>query len=376
MFVPESSAAKSTPSVSVIPAGELSDELVGRWSQLQLADPNLASAFFRPEFTQVVAASRGRVFVAVLEHAGGIAGFFPFQRNAWGIGAPVGGSMSDYHGLIAEPSLPLDPLRLLRGCGLRMWSFNHLVASQPAFAAYQEGHSTSPFLDLSRGFAEYRAEKSSAGSKVISQADRKTRKLAREVGALSFQFDEADPAALRRLIQWKSAQYRRTGAPDIFATRWKADLVERIATMRGPEFAGVLSTLRADGQLIAAHLGIRSRTALHWWFPAYDGDFGQFSPGLVLLMQLAANAEQSGVRTLDLGRGDDPYKMRLMSGSVPLAEGAVMRPGPLAMGWRLRGSIDDMVRRGPLADPARQTVRWVRRQRDERRAGRANAERA
>jgi CelD/BcsL family acetyltransferase involved in cellulose biosynthesis len=353
--------------ISVIPADQLGDEHVQRWSELQQADPSLVSAFFRPEFTQAVAATRGDVLVAVLEDAGRTAGFFPFQRGRWGVGGPVGGAMSDYHGIITERSFEPDPIRLLRGCGLRMWTFNHLVATQRPFAAYHDRLSESPFLDLSGGFAEYCAAKSAAGSKVISQAERKARKLSREVGTLRFEFDEVDPGALRQLMLWKSAQYRRTGAPDIFASQWKADLVERIAQTRTPDFAGVLSTLRAGDQLVAVHLGIRSGGALHWWFPAYDPQFGGFSPGLVFLVQLAKHAEHWGVRTLDLGRGDDSYKARLMTSSVPLGEGAVVRARPLAAGRRLRGSVEDSVRRSRLADPARQTVRWVRRQRAERR---------
>jgi CelD/BcsL family acetyltransferase involved in cellulose biosynthesis len=355
--------------VSTIPGGRLTDEHVRRWSELQHADPSLASAFFRPEFTQAVAATRDDVFVAVLEDEGRIVGFFPFQRGRWRIGRPVGGKMSDYHGVIADRSLELNPSGLLRGCGLRMWIFNHLVASQEPFARYHDRRSASPFLDLSRGFDEYRAEKAAAGSKIVSQADRKTRKLSREVGALRFEFDEADPVVLQQLMRWKSAQYRRTGAPDVFASRANAELVERIADTRTPEFAGVLSTLRAGGRLVAVHLGIRSGTVLHWWFPAYDPEFSHFSPGLVFILQLARESEHQGVGMLDLGRGDDPYKTRLMTSSVPLAEGAVVRARPLATGWRLRGGLEHMLRQSSMADPARQTVRWLRGQRGERHLG-------
>lgn len=356
-------------SISLIRPGDLSRDQAACWSRLQLADPALESPFFRPEFTSAVAAARRDVFVVLFEQAGEPAGFFPFQRTRWGLGRPVGGTLSDYHGAIVARPLELDPAGLLRACGLRVWDFHHLIASQRAFAPYHARLTGSPFLDLSDGFDAYRQARSAAGSKVIAQADRKGRKLSREVAPLRFEADDPDPAALHRLMGWKSDQYRRAGVTDTFASRWRVELIERIFATRTPDFAGVLSTLRAGERLVAAHFGMRSRTSLHWWFPAYDPQFGRFSPGVVLLAQLARSVEDWGVRTIDLGAGKEPYKDRLMSGSVPLAQGSVALPGPLAAGRRLTGGVKHMLRRTPLAEPGRRASRWVRRRRDERGAG-------
>lgn len=111
--------------VTVQNARALSPEQVRRWSQLQLADRSLASAFFRPEFTQAVASVREDAFVAVLEETDRIVGFFPFHRDALGVGKPIGGRLSDYHGVIAEAGAQWDAESLVRQCGLRAWDFNH-----------------------------------------------------------------------------------------------------------------------------------------------------------------------------------------------------------------------------------------------------------
>lgn len=349
--------------------GELDAEHARRWSDLQRADPDLASPFFRPEFTCAVAAVRRDVFVAVVRDGARPVAFFPFQRDLGGLGRPVGGGMSDYHGPIAERSLALDPPALLRACGLRVFDFDHLLASQRAFAPYHVRLSGSPFLDLSGGFEAYRAARSAAGSKVIAQADRKARKLAREVGPTRLEVDVADPAALQRLLRWKSDQYRRTGVGDGSLPRWSVELLERILATRTPDFAGVLTALWAGDRMVAAHVGMRSSTALHWWFPAYDPEFGRYSPGLVLLVGLARGAETLRLRTIDLGRGDEPYKARLATGSTPLAEGAVVRTWPARAGRRLSDGAKHVARRTPLAAPGRRATRWVRRRRDERGAG-------
>ncbi|MCZ9338493.1 GNAT family N-acetyltransferase, partial [Streptomyces sp. TRM76130] len=86
----------------------------------------------------------------------------------------------------------------------------------------------------------------------------KERRLGRQVGDVRFVFDERDPAALRTLMAWKSAQYRRTGRRDRFAQRWITGLVGRLAGTRAPECTGTLSVLYADGQPVAAHFGLRS----------------------------------------------------------------------------------------------------------------------
>jgi len=352
--------------IAVIRGDELSAEHIRRWSELQRADPALVSSFFRPEFTDAVARTRRDVFVAILEDAARAVGFFPFQRQAPGIGRPVGGTLSDYHGAIADRALDFDPVALIRACRLRVFDFNHLVASQRPFTPYHAAIAASPYLDLSRGFGEYRRARSAAGSSVIAQTERKARKLAREVGPLRFEADEPDPATLRELIRRKSAQYRRTGVSDAFASRWKVELMERILDTRTPDFAGMLSTLRAGDHLVAAHMGMRSRDALHWWFPAYDPRFARFSPGRVLLLELARDAENRGLCMIDLGRGDEPYKTRLATGGTPLAEGAVVLSRPLAVGRRLSEGAKHVARRTPLAGPGRRATRWVRGRRDER----------
>lgn len=351
--------------VEVLPADELGGQHVECWSELQMADPDLFSPFFRPEFFAAVAGVRRDVFVGSIEDAGRPVGFFPFQRGPLGVGKPVGGSLSDHHGVILERAVEIDPPALLRACGLRAWDFTHLVVSQRPFVPYHVRVHPSPILDLSGGFAEYRRLKSSAGSSVIAQADRKARKLAREVGPLRFVADDGDRGALQQLMRWKSRQYQRTKVTDTFASRWRTELIERIHATRTPCFAGVLSTLRAGERLVAAHLGMRTRDALHWWFPSFDAQLARYSPGVTLLMQLATAAEEWGVGVIDLGVGDEHYKRRLMTGSVPLAEGAVTLRGSLTAVRQLSDGAKHVVRHTPLAAPGRQATRWMRRRRDE-----------
>src|SRR2546423_471270 len=133
--------------VTVLSANRLTPGHLAAWIRLQRADPALDSPFFRPEFTQAVAAVRKDVAVAVLEQDGELAGFFPFQRTRWNIGKPVGGPLSDFQGVVVRQGFVWSAEELVRGCGLAAWDFNHLLASQLPFQPYHCRTLPSPYLD-------------------------------------------------------------------------------------------------------------------------------------------------------------------------------------------------------------------------------------
>ncbi|HEY9439448.1 MAG TPA: GNAT family N-acetyltransferase, partial [Streptomyces sp.] len=80
--------------------------------------------------------------------------------------------------------------------------------------------------------------------------------------------------------------------------------------------------------------GLRSRTMLSCWFPAYDPAFAKFSPGLILHLRMAQAAADDGIGMLDMGRGAAEYKDALKTGELTVYEGASVRPGPgAALQW-------------------------------------------
>ena len=346
--------------ITPLPAGQLTPEQVQAWARLQRADPALDSPYFRPEYTQAVAAVRDDVRVAVLEEDGELTGFFPFQRGRWGIGRPVGGPMSDFQGVIARPGLTWDTAELVRGCGLRAWDFNHLLASQESFRPYHRVQAESPYMDLSQGFEAYQSERQQAGSMLLRQTLRKARKAEREIGPLRFEVHSTDPRVFAAMVEWKAGQYRRTRATNVFAFGWTLKLLERILAHSGEEFAGMLSALYFGERLAAVHLWMRSYAVLHSWFPSYEPELGAYSPGLVLLVEMARQAAALGVCRIDLGKGTKDYKSSFMSGSIALAEGSVALHPLLRWfrhGWQ---NTRTWIRTSRLGAPARLAARWTR----------------
>ncbi len=334
--------------IRVIQGSELTSDLAGDWSRIQEENHSLVSPFFSPQFTQLVSQVRDDVYVGVLEDDNSIVGFFPYQQYHHGIARPVGGALSDYHGLISKEGEGINVRELLQACKLNIWQFDHLPADQTPFATYQWSNADSPYMDLSGGYELYCQERRQSGSKQIKKIGTLRRKLEREIGTLRVLIHEPNDNALRTMMKWKSQQYRESGTVDAFVYSWIVELMERIYATQDEEFAGVLSTLYVDDELIAVHLGMRSRTAWHYWFPAYHTDYAKFSPGLILLLDMADAAEQMGISMIDMGKDDSLYKQRLASGSTKLAQGAITRPSLPAMGMRLRHATERMFESMPL----------------------------
>lgn len=329
----------------LIAGDELRSEQIALWRSIQRSNPDLDNPCFAPEFVHAVAVARGDVEVAVLHENNAIVGFFPFQRKSWHRAVPVGGIVSDYHGIICRPGFQLDPRELLKACNLVAWDFDRLVSSQVFFAPFCRLSEPSAQIDLADGYEAFAAERRRAGTHQLRDCEYVTRCLERDLGPVRFVAHSPNPGLLTQVLAWKSEQYRRSGWNDLFATRWARDLVERIHATQKADFAGMLSLLYAGPVLVAGHLGMRSRATWHYWFPAYDRRFARYSPGLILLLHMARSAEDFGLRCIDLGTGLSLYKKRLMNASVDVAEGSVERPSLLRAIRSTRRSLGALLKR-------------------------------
>ncbi|MFG2643759.1 GNAT family N-acetyltransferase [Streptomyces sp. NPDC048370] len=313
--------------MQIVAPGELAAREVEAWRELRGKSGAPENPFMGPEFTQAVAAVRARVRVAVWWEDGEAVGFFPYEKGPFGHGRAVGLGVSDCQGAVLRTGLAPSPRALLRLCGLSAWEFDNLEEGQPAFLGVAGEAFASPVIDVGDGYAAYEDLLRVQSPKFLKTTLAKERRLGRQVGPVRFVFDERDPAALRTLMEWKSAQYRRTGRRDRFAKEWISGLVRHLHALREPGCSGVLSVLYAGERPIAAHFGLRSRTVLSCWFPSYDPEFAKFSPGLVLHLRMAEAAADAGIGVLDLGRGDAEYKDALKTGELTVYEGSVTRPG-------------------------------------------------
>jgi CelD/BcsL family acetyltransferase involved in cellulose biosynthesis len=311
----------------VLRPGELSGAERDIWDAFLRADPSLASPFLTPAFALAVDAARDDARVAVVGEPGSPDAFFAFSASPDGVGAPIGATICDAQALIACDGFDWDPPELVRDAGLTSWSFDHLVATQQPFARFHRELHSSPLVDLGSGHDSYLADVRARSKDVLAQVARRRRKLGREVGDVVVEWQAHDEAALDTLLAWKSAQYRDTGVWDRFDQPWIVDVVRALAETSSDGLTGLLSTLRAGDHLVAVHFGLLGRDRLVWWFPAYDAAFGSYSPGLILLLDLVADAAARGLTFVDLGRGEHHYKLRVANGTYDVAEGVVPAEG-------------------------------------------------
>ena len=294
---------------------------IARWREIQAAGEGFASPYLCPEFHAAVAASRPGVRLAIMEEAGRIEGFFPYQIVNSGVAEAVGDKVSDCHAVIATHDLAWTVETLLHGAGLQAWHYRHVIASQSQFEPFHTEHLRSPLVDLSDGFDAYAVARERGGSRVLGKIAVMREKLERAAGPLRYEAQCSDPATLHALLRCKSRQYQRTGQPDRFSIPWVVALMERLHAARDAQFAGMLSVLWAGGRMAAAHFGMRSATIWNYWFPCYEPTFAAFSPGLILLGEILRSAAAMGVRIFEMGAGIGHYKDRFANSERTLARG-------------------------------------------------------
>ncbi|WP_283137692.1 GNAT family N-acetyltransferase [Rhizohabitans arisaemae] len=313
--------------VSVVRPAELGSAEVAAWRKIQGAVPHLDNPFLSPEFTIAAGEVLPHARVAVLSAGADICGFFPFERGKFGVGTAIAGWVSLGQGIVARPeALPeLDLRVLLREAGLDVFEFGLLVGGQPWFAPHTTRTMDSFVMDVGDGYDAYLAALRNSAPKVVKNTRYTERRLARDAGPVGFDPEVSDESLLRRVLGWKSDQYRRMGRADRFERPWVAELVRRLH--HGP--LGALCVLHADGRPIAGHFGLRTATSLISWFPAYDPEYGRYSPGLIQHLKMAEASAAAGIRRLDLGPGENYlYKRQLHTATVTVGEGCVRRHSP------------------------------------------------
>ncbi|MGW7068347.1 GNAT family N-acetyltransferase [Streptomyces sp. NPDC054855] len=342
--------------ITVHRPGELTAADRVAWTALQSkahlnGAPELGNPFLSPEFTLAVGHWRRGVRIAVVREAGEPAAFFPFQRSITGVGRAIGLGVSDCQGLVHRPGFTWDARELLRACGLAMYEFDHLAGGQGPFEAAASGSFASPVMDIDQGYEAYLAQLKAKSPKFTRTTHAKERRLRRDHGTVRYVHDERDPTVLRTLMEWKAAQYRRTGRSNRFAQAWITQLVHQLFHTRSDQFAGLLSVLYVDDVPVAAHFGLRSERIIGQWFPAYDPAFAKYSPGLIMHLHMAEAAAADGIAYLDLGRGQKQYKDSLKTRELTVYEGWVALRHPAAIGHRARRAPARALRNTVLSRP-------------------------
>ena len=343
--------------MEVLDAKQLTGTQLLQWEQL-LANAPVESPFLSSTFATVLSKYRPSIKVVVLPDG---AGFIPVDilgNRAQALGM----RFADFQGGVFAGPESVDRIEaktLLRALAVKSYHFDHQLPCKP-FTEFATRRIQSPYLDLAHGYSHYVRLLRERGSSIVSQIGRKRRKLAREVGEIRIELDSRSPEVLEWIIQQKNAQRERTRTFDILQFDWIKQALHELLAFNEPAFSTVTAALYVGDQLVAAHFSPRTRTAMHYWFTAYDQTLSKYSPGLILLLESAQHCASQGIERLDLGRGDERYKRRLATGETTILRGTIdLNP---VRRWARRSfhAAADAVRATPFASNLKRPFRVLK----------------
>ncbi len=317
------------------------------WDQFARDDPSAAGPNFSRSFAEAVEAARPDARVAVARLRGSVVGFLPLHPGLGGHARPLGGPISDLHGLVVRPDVYLDVPGLLAPAHLSAFAFHAAPALQPTFFRAADEHDGVHAVDLSSGFAAYEADRRALKDKAFKNLDRRARKADREIGAPVFQLHDQRPSAWESLTAWKSAQYRAAGHPDVFACDWVLRLF-KVLRRGGPDARLVVSSLSFGDRLAAVHAGLAGRGVFQFWFSAYDPALAPYSPGQQLRLEILKAHGALEAAEFHLGRGDYQQKRDLATHQIAVAAGVVGAPSATWLAIRAARAVEEAASRMPL----------------------------
>ncbi|MEM9944129.1 MAG: GNAT family N-acetyltransferase [Planctomycetota bacterium] len=301
--------------VRSIRPSDLCGLIADRWQAIRVSNPRYSSPYFDLEFTKAVARIRDDVEIAVVRQLNDsgerIVGFLPFQRTRPRHGEPIGGRLNDVHGILSNGiDNELIMKKILKSVGLSSFSF-HAALPPPSTEVqpFEYRRIESHYIDLSDGWDAYR-NWIRKHSSTVKRHGQKSRKLEREIGPIRLEFDCQSASVMEELIELKRQKYQRTRTFDILSVDWARNLLHEIAETDVPNFRGILSVLWAGDELVGGHFGILTDHQIHYWFPTFDAKFSKYSPGTELILRICEYADTAGIKKIDFGYGDDPYKFK------------------------------------------------------------------
>ena len=311
-----------TLQIEVVEAGQLTVADRVLWRAMVEANPDLASPYFRWEFTEIAARVSPDAAVAILSKGGRTIGYFPHQRRGAAI-QPLGAPMNDYHGVIAMPGEA--PSLAAVASLLNAPRLNVSAWVGPSGAG--ELRETLMTVTPAEGFDPWYAERRKTWGKYFKDKERARRSLEAELGPIRVERGLKDPALLDHLIGLKRDQYARTGRHDIFACGWTRDLLHALMASEHDDFGASMAALWAGDRLTAIEYSLHAGDRYHFWFPAYQPELARCSPGILLTMDTMRLGCEAGFRVFDFGFGGEGYKKYFCNATQTVREAVILRPG-------------------------------------------------
>lgn len=338
--------------IDVLRPSELRGDDRDAWAGLRRGlGADHASPFLGFEWALAVERAMGEagasIRVAVVREGRRAVGFLPVRKGRV-TAMPVGAPLCDYQAYIGDPAAAPDARRLLAALGVQRFDFTHMLAKDPVFGGGAAGGDESFVVDLGHGWTAYEQSRRDAGTDVLKDIAKKTRKIERELGPVRLTAFSPSREDFDTLMGWKREHYRRTRQTDPTRKPWVSALLDDLFTSDDSALSGALFTLHIGDKLAAAHFDLRSGDQIHAWLIGQDDAFERHSPGLVMFGEMVRWIAESPFAALDLGPVAYRFKDRLATRTRPIVHGFAARPSPAALVRAAEYGVRNAAERLPL----------------------------
>lgn len=305
------------------------------WSALVTADP--AGTFFHsPGFLKLYweefAERPEHLLLAFAEEDGEQVGAVAFERFGEILRFLGGTEVTDYMGPVAQPELQGAVAKeLLAALGRREdWRTADLrglpedrtwlellaeAAAAQGFSAEvtEDQNGIAPFLPIPGSYEEYLAN---LPAKLRHEIKRKARKLEAEGGPFHVTLAQRD--TLEEYLDRFVALHRTSEGPKgVFMQPGMEIFFRRLGEAFLPRGVFNLTFIEVNGEKVAGTIGFRFEGTYSLYNSAFDREWQQLAPGMVLVAEDIRIAIEAGCSAFDLLKGDYAYKYRF--GASPRA---------------------------------------------------------
>jgi len=301
---------------------QLPSAIFSHWEKWIAENPAIQSPFCHPAFSRAVDLAIGNVEVAIAYDDVSPLAVLPFQRLHKHTAIPVGSYLSNFNGWISKPGAKVNLSQLIEKSDVRSFRFHALPLENIPAKRFWVARRTIVHADVSGGFDAYNERKKELGSNVVAKLAQKERKISREIGTLRLEVGFTEEA-FEKLLQWKQGASATRSVQNILESKGVPEILKNVAQVDSQDFRHHFTRLMAGNQLVAVHLGMINHRRMAAWLPAFNPDFGHYSPGLLMLLQLMRNCEHWKVDRVDFGNGEFFFKERFKTGESTILEGIV-----------------------------------------------------
>jgi CelD/BcsL family acetyltransferase involved in cellulose biosynthesis len=295
------------------------------WLGLVHADP-AATVFHTPRYLKLYweeFGHEGDLLLAFAEDGGETVGAVAFERAGSTLRFLGGTEVTDYMGPVAIPGTEdrvakevVDALQTVDG-----WNEADLrglpedspwlrrlqdAAGSAGFVVDVGEDSVAPFVDLPATWPEYLER---LPGKLRHELKRKHRRL--ETDAEWHELRFADEGTIRQDLDRFVGLHRASEGPKgKFMQPGMEIFFRRLAEEFLPDGVFRLAFLQAEGADMAGAIGFAFEARFYLYNSAFDREWRQLAPGMMLVAHLIEDAIDSGCRVFDMLKGDLDYKYR------------------------------------------------------------------